>query len=133
MDPPPVQNVNMADLNADVEQKTGYKIDSDVRKVSIFSKADFSSIDMCIMKKSLESYRCFHKRIYADAAQSSEDFYGILIGDANEELCDIVGCIRCTYYESTEKGSIIDSRPDWVKEIAEICTLIPTGKVGAEV
>jgi hypothetical protein len=43
-------------------------------------------------------------------------------------LCDIVGCIRCTYYENTtEKRNIVSNKPDWVKEVAEICTLIPAG------
>ncbi|CAB3986148.1 Hypothetical predicted protein [Paramuricea clavata] len=89
----------MADLKADVEQKASYKIDCNVRK-----------------------------RIYADATQSTEDYYGILIGDTTEGLCDIVGCIRCTYYENTtEKRRIVSNKPDWVKEVSEICTLIPAG------
>ncbi|XP_028397457.1 uncharacterized protein LOC114521290 [Dendronephthya gigantea] len=87
----------MADLNADVECKTSFKIDYNVRK-----------------------------RLYAETAQSSEEFYGILIGDNTDGSCDIVGCIRCTYDKNTEK-SFSNRLPHWIHEVAEICTLIPTG------
>ena len=67
--------------------------------------------------------------VYANGIQSSEDFYGILIGDASEEHCNIVGCIRCTYDKNTTEKHEVSNKPDWVKEVAEICTLIPTGKL----
>ena len=67
--------------------------------------------------------------ISSNAIPSGEDFYGILIGDATEEQCDIVACIRCTHHKNTTEKHVVSNKPDWVKEVAEICTLIPVGKL----
>lgn len=69
------------------------------------------------------------KRIYSDGVQGSEDFYSILIGDTADGQCDIISCIRSTYYkETTGEERTFSDGPDWLKEITEVCTLIPTGK-----
>lgn len=52
-----------------------------------------------------------------------EIFYGFLIGDETDDCCEIISCIRCTNY----KKAGFDKTLDWINEIHEICSMLPTG------
>ena len=59
--------------------------------------------------------------------QNGEDILGILIGDGNEEFGYVVGCVRSYQNAILSCEGKSFAKLDWVKELSEICTLMPTG------